>query len=211
MGIFRSLFSKEGIVETNLIELYSNLLVSVGMNKKEARDIACNLLESAKDDAKKEGTTGLPPQYGDRLLANEPYDKRIKDMLAPKRAEGVTNNDIREWWNLHDLERRIMLKYDDFEKTKLFIYYIENPPNGLVEQDDIFEYAAHRVKKIHPYDGIPEKGDISEDRLLPVELKNRINKYIESRAYNSQKYKDDVENSSSYNAFVRNEIKNGRL
>jgi len=47
---------------------------------------------------------------------------------------------------------------------------------------------------------------------LPFELKDRINIYIEKRAKSDpEKYKKDIESSSTFNALVRKEIQGGHI
>jgi hypothetical protein len=53
------------------------------------------------------------------------------------------------------------------------------------------------------------KGD---DRPLPCELKNRIDIYIEKRAQTDpEKYKKEIEQSSTFNALIRKEIRAGNI
>ena len=53
-------------------------------------------------------------------------------MLAKKRAEGVRDEDIRWWWSMHDLERRMMIKVDDISRLALYIKLRET--EGLTEE-----------------------------------------------------------------------------
>ena len=55
-------------------------------------------------------------------------------------------------------------------------------------------------------------GLTDEDKPLPFELKDRVNKYIERRTREgAESYKRDINRSSSFNALVRQEIRAGRL
>ena len=60
-----------------------------------------------------------------------------------------------------------------------------------------------------PDDTMHTKGN---DRPLPYELKDRINIYVEKcKKKDPDKLKKDIENSSTFNSLIRNEIKNGNL
>lgn len=105
-----------------------------------------------------------------------------------------------------DLERRLMLKDDDLSRMAAFMHH--------VEQGTRTEEAAVEVKKFHPIYGDPnDTGKSSgDDRPLPYELKDRINRYIEMRVkQGADSYKADLEASSSFNALVRGKIKKGNL
>jgi len=70
------------------------------------------------------------------------------------------------------------------------------------------------VCKFQPVYGDPNDNSQSSgsDRPLPYELKDRINIYIQKRmGRGSDKYKREMEQSSSFNARVRKEIRNGNL
>jgi hypothetical protein len=85
------------------------------------------------------------------------------------------------------------------------------PPVAKIvnNKEKIAAMAAKKVRKFHPMYGDPDdtmhtKGD---DRPLPYELKNRINIYIEKRAQKDpDKYKKEIENSSTFNSLIRREI-----
>jgi hypothetical protein len=60
-----------------------------------------------------------------------------------------------------------------------------------------------------PADTSHRSGD---DRPLPYELKDRINRYIEKRRlHDPEAYKQDIQISSSFNALVRKEIRANNL
>ena len=105
-----------------------------------------------------------------------------------------------------DLERRLMLKDDDNSRMAAFIHHRE--------QGTSKEEAAVEVKKFNPMYGDPNDTSKSsgDDRPLPYELKDRINRYIEMRVkQGADSYKADLEASSSFNALVRREISKDKL
>ena len=207
MGFLSKLFGESSTHETELEEMYVDMYVSAkGFSRSEARKAIRGFIQQAKEEAQKEGTVNLPPNFGDELLARESTDENVKTMLLKSRKEGVTDEDIRWWWNMPDLERRLMLKDDDLSRMAAFMHQ--------VEQGTITEEAAVEVKKFHPMYGDPsDTGKSSgDDRPLPYELKDRINRYIEMRVkQGADSYKADLEASSSFNALVRREISNDKL
>ena len=105
-----------------------------------------------------------------------------------------------------DLERRLMLKDDENSRIAMFMHHLDQ---GLSQEE-----AAVKVKKFHPMYGDPSDTSKSsgDDRPLPHELKDRINRYTEMRAkQGADSFKADLEASSSFNALVRREIRKGNL
>lgn len=76
--------------------------------------------------------------------------------------------------------------------------------------------AGVRVHQMQPYYGdprlpaLPTEGH--QDRCVPWEIKDRVDIYIERRAFEGvASYKRDLEASSSFNALVRTEMDAGRI
>ena len=214
MGLFGS--SKYNKLEQDLVNLYSQIFTeSMGMNPSDAKEQAEDMLDQAIADSKKERTDDLPQNTGDIILGESGLDdpkiklivNKSKKMLQSRRKEGVTDEDIRYWWNLHDLERRMMIKHDDIARMALFI---DQKQKGINADE-----AAVKVRKLHPMYGDPSdtKHSKGNDRPLPYELKDRINKYIENirKSGDHEKYKKEIDKSSSFNALVRKKIKTGEI
>jgi hypothetical protein len=177
-----------------------------GMSQSEARSVVREMIQQAKEEAEKEGTSKISPNFGDFLIDSEDKDEEITTMLKKRRKEGVRDEDMRWWWNMHDLERRLLTKDDIITR---FGFYTQHMKEGKSK-----EQAAALVKKYFPIFGDPDNTSASsgDDRPLPYELKDRINIYIQHRAANDgDNYKKEIEVSSSFNALVRREIKGGRL
>jgi hypothetical protein len=208
-GIFSKLFGSASGIEKTLEEQYVTIFEEMmGMPPAQARQTFRDLLAEAKQLSKAQGTFDLPTNFGDVLLEDESSDDEVKAMLYKKREEGVTNEDIKWWWNRHDLERAMMFKVDELHKLALFTKLIEE--DGQPEKR-----AAHWVRKQHPYYGDPDDTThtAGEDRPLPFELKDRINRYvIERQQKDPKEFKTDIDiRSSTFNALVRREIENGNL
>lgn len=207
MGLFSKLFGSSSGIEKQLEDQYIPMFqMTMGMSSSQAQSTFRDMLKQAKEESMKEGTSNLPQNFGDILLEKESSDEKIKSMLARKRIEGVRDADIRWWWNMHDLERRMMLKVDELHGMAMFIDSIEK---GMKENK-----AGERVRKYHPIYGDPNDTSrtTGDDRPLPHELKDRINIYIEKRGRtNLKQYKREIENSSTFNALIRKEIKEGNI
>ena len=106
-------FSRQPSIEKRLKKIYVPMIMSMkpGTPSSEAgKKIFSEWLRETKEDARKETTDNLPPNYGDWLLEKEATDPNIKFRLAKARKDGARDEDIRIWWNLPDLERRLMLE-----------------------------------------------------------------------------------------------------
>ena len=121
---------------------------TMNMPEEVAREIYRAFVQDQKEAARQEGTDRIPEGFGDILLEREPADEEVKNAFAPKRAEGVTDEDIALWWNMHDLERRMICKVDEMNRILLF--------EKLVQGDGISEpEAARMVAKRFPVYGDP--------------------------------------------------------
>jgi hypothetical protein len=200
-------FSRSPDIEKHLENLYVPLFeTSMGMASSQAKSTFREMLKKAKEESQKEGGSNIPKNFGDILLEREPNDEKVKRILSKKRAEGVRDEDIKWWWNMHELERRMLSKVDELHA---FAMFLESRERGEEENG-----AALRVRKFHPFYGEPDDTSHASgnDRPLPYELKDRINIYIQRRAKTDpEEYKREIEKSSSFNALIRSEIKKGNI
>ncbi|NIN00587.1 MAG: hypothetical protein GTO24_21630 [candidate division Zixibacteria bacterium] len=177
------------------------------ISPSEARSVFRKLLQKAKNESVDEGTANLPENFGDVLLEKESVDGKVKSWLAMKRNEGVRDEDIRLWWNRHDLERRIALEFEDLTRSTEFL--------RLRDENSVREEEAEKlVEKIFPTYGDPNEPSLQagNDRPLPYELKDRVERYLESQARaNPGEYQREAGRSSTLNAFIRREIKKGNI
>ena len=180
---------------------------SMSMPEEVAREIFKALAEGQKEAAHREGTDRLPEFFGEILLGREQTDEEVKSAFAPKRADGVTDEDIALWWNMHDLERRMVCKVDEMNRVLLFEKLVQS--NGVTELE-----AARMVAKRFPVYGDPNHLvlETDDDRPLPFELKWRVNRYIAERIKaDPDKYQEEVEASTSLNALLRRAVRQGNL
>ena len=207
MSIFSDIFGSSSDLEIRLEEQYIQML-QTGMDFPPAiaKKSVKGLIKRAKKDSKKNGTWNLPQNCGDEMLAKEASDDFIRANLKKARKEGVRDEDIRWYWNMHDLERMMMMKIDEVYCMSMFN---EGKDKGLNSAD-----AANKVRKQFATYGDPEETSMlsGKDRYLPHELKNRIDIYITKRLQQDpETFAKDVEEASSFNALVRKEIKNGNI
>jgi len=207
MSVFSRLFGgRGGLLERELHRMYVEMLCgSLGLDRAEAEREVSNAIALCKEQGRAQGTSALPLDYGDRLLVaamlGEPKSKRI---VEKARNEGATDDDVREWWNLPDLSRRMVLWSENLFRYAVFCD--AKHQNGLSDQD-----AAARVRAMFPMYGDPgdTKNARGEDRPLPHELRGRVDTYRQDRG--AQFIAAQVAGFSSYNAFVRHAIREGLL
>ncbi|MHB8278027.1 MAG: hypothetical protein ACYDIA_10300 [Candidatus Humimicrobiaceae bacterium] len=207
MGIFSSQ------IEKDLEKIYIPLLSSVAPNEKEAKRTFNQLLTQSKIKCKKAGITENE-KWSESFIGlmnstNIPLgeiEKRRKDYIDIRKNEGVTDPDIRSWWDLHYLERAFIEELDNF--FKMMSHLISRDQGLSVEE------TAKRTR--HAFIIYGQPNDIShttgDNRPLPFELKDRINRYVEKRTKeNLTTFKNEIENYDTYNAFIRSEIRKGNI
>lgn len=197
--------SKESNLENQLVDMYSTMKSSVlGLSKGEGQKIARQMLISAKEKVKQYGFNKLPQNFGNHILQKEKEDPKVMNMNV-KRKDGVQDVDIKWFWNMHPLER-CMLEIDD--ETARLAAFTHHSESGMSPEN-----AGKEVRKFFPMFGNPEDTQHTQgdDRPLPVELKDRVNKWQEKNMTNSQAFKDRLSHYSTMNSFVRAEIKAGNI
>jgi len=180
---------------------------SMSMPEEVAREIFKSFAQELKEAAQRDGTDRLPESFGAILLEREQTDEEVRAAFAPKRAEGVTDEDITFWWNMHDLERRLICKVDEMNRILLFDKLVQG--NGVAEPE-----AARMVAKRFPVYGDPEHLVLGteDDRPLPYEMKWRVNRHIMERTQTDpEKFQEEVEASTSLNALLRRAVRRGEL
>ena len=177
MGIFSKLLGSSSDIEKQLESIYVPIFQTrTGMSLTQAKSFFRDLIKKAKEESLKEGTSKFPQNFGDIQLEQESTNPHFKSMLARKRNQYVRDEDIRWWWNMHDLERRIIEKIDDNIRMTCFV---NNCKEGMSVKE-----ATENVIKFYPIYGDPKDTSKTsgDDRPLPDELRNRVNAYIEKRS-----------------------------
>ena len=197
-------FTRESALETKLVQQYAGMLDACFAPSDEAKRAVRDLLALAKKQARSD--PDLPPNFGDLLVEREVTDDSTRQMLAKKRAEGVTDADIKWWWGLDKLERRLLILVDGWSRLAAFKKY---RAEGLTE-----EQAVAQLRKSFPIFGDPDdmKNVKGDDRALPYELKERVNLWAEKGLLDeSSGTAARLRSAGSMNALIRNEIRAGRL
>ena len=192
-------------LEQELVDLYRNLLQRVCvMSRREARKSAKIGVIQCREDAVKDGTLGWSKMGTTIIQAAADDVKPFSEWIRWARREGATDEDICWWWDMHDLERRTMVWAEDVMRAAVFL---EARGNG--ESD---EQAARDVRRIFPMYGHNPRATVvlsEQDRRLPHELRDRVNRYCERDGHAS--VAQQASESSSFNAFIRQMIQKGRL
>ena len=204
MGMSSTVFETPTDMEKQIQDQYVSIFQKIlGMSPSQAKTTIRDIIEQAKEESPKEDAPELPQNIGDFLLEKESSDEKIRSVLAKKRNEGVRDQDIRWWFNMHDFEIRILLKVDDVNRHALFGKFREE--DGLSE-----DKAAKGVRKSYPLFGDPDDTThtTGEDRPLPYELKDRIKRYVEKRMQTDPEiFKKEIGQSSTFNALIREEVR----
>lgn len=210
MELFSRIFGGSSDIENKLRNTYIPLLQGrMRMSPSDAKNAFRDMLKLAKEESHKLGTLNLPQNFGDILLEAESIHEKITSYLAKMRSEGVRDRDIRWWFNRHDVERKLILKIHDWLALARALFKTVKAEDGPSDEE-----VAKEVRKLHPIYGDSEdtRHTTGEDTPLPYPLMDRINTYIERRKQEDPiEFKKDLKESSTFNAFVRKEIRKGRL
>lgn len=194
MALFST--SIEKVLEKRYVSMFKS------MNIPDPEKSAKQFIDAAKKRLTESAEYTLSDDFADRLLS----EPKLEEVLRVLRKNGVKDEDIRWYFSLDPLERAAMAEDDDFFALALFIEY-KDKGNDALE-------AARLVKKYRPIFGDPTNMDHTngDDVPLPIQLKNRITAYsIKRNEVDKIQFKIDMDNSSSFNALVRKEIKTGKI
>ncbi len=206
MSFWRKLFGEDQSIEQALEEsITQSFALESGCSYAEAKSNARAVIQKSKDDARKGGT--FPPNAGDIFLERERTDAKTRSELQKKRLEGVTDDDIRWYWNRNDLERRVEENMHQSIMYARFWQFVED--EGRTPEE-----AAVLVRKFFPYYGDPNDTRITtgDDRPLPVELMRREDDWFsKQRTQDPVAFQKRLKEFSSFNALMRAEIRMRRL
>jgi hypothetical protein len=196
MGLFNNLFkSKRPESEILLENQYLEKLGQFGLKRKDIRF----QISKCKIESKQMGGDNLPEHYGDYIIERaKAGSENHKSIINKAISGGANESDIKLWWNLSDLERRMIIWEDSIFRITTFNCY---QSEGLS-----FEDSGTKLRRAFPLYGDPtdESNTKGDDRPLPNELHERINRmtadwaplYVQqfSKTYNTM------------NAFIRDEL-----
>src|SRR5262249_45764469 len=134
MGFFSNLkytLSAESKIQARLERDYIPIFHQLGLTLEEACIAFLKAFGRVKSQYDQKGIVNRPPNYGDRLLEQEKVDPMVTSALRKKRSEGVSDLDIRWWWNIHFLEQGIIL---EVEETRLQASYHRALREGMTPE-----------------------------------------------------------------------------
>ncbi len=193
-------------VENELLELYTEKFLALGFpgSPEEIREMVKDGIKTCNALTEAEETGDLPDQFGDKLIEGSiiGLELGVKWVGRAKRA-GAREEDIREYWNLPELSRRMVNWSEQIFRYSLFSSCIEE---GLSADE-----AMDKVRKTYPMYGNPENEQhvSGDDRPLPQELRGRVDIYRE--LHGAKKIQELSKGFTTYNAFIRAELKKGNV
>ena len=190
----------EAELERDYVEMYMS---TWDLPRADATALVRTMLSRVKTDLR--ASANQPSTLsGEEILANEKTSARLRDELAERRSDGVTDQDILWWHNMSLLEKGMILQ-DDLYNYLLFHH--RKVDEGFSEDESEGLLPKHFV--IYRDESNRLQGD---DRPLPIELKDRINRYLISQGHSDAVgLRQRVEQASSMNAFIRQEMAVGKL
>ena len=155
-------------------------------------------------------------KYGKQILeAARAGEEPLRSIVNTARQEGAGDEDIEEWWDFPEKFRQGITISENAFRLAMF--------RQLMEEGKSEDEAAIMVKKTFPIygrTGVEEEekkdaqackdlGLTEKSRMLPPELRGRADIYREK--FGAQKILSLAKEYESYNAFLRDEIKAGKL
>jgi hypothetical protein len=174
-----------------------------GMSDSDAKAAFQDLIKKAREASQRDGFKGI--NSGKMLDLAEQYPKARAD-LEWKKAEGVREEDFRWWWDMHDLERQVILQMDD---ALIANHYVAHRKSGMSKEE-----SALWVKKTFPRYVVlmtAIKEALDTDSALPIELKNRVTSWMLLSTTDLEESYQLKLRVTSMNALVRQEIRRGNI
>lgn len=192
-------------LKERLIRENAETSISMGMPSSEAWELAESMFAEAVKRAQAQGDIDAHPGMGDRLLRQEANSAEARSVLSKLRAEGVADEEIRWWWNMHEIEKQMLILQDEGALTGVYLYWRDQ---GKPEA----EAQAIARNTLVTY-GDPEDRSFGtgDDRPLPYELKDRVNRYFTQAFSRSDEFKRRIRGYSSPNVFIRAQMRDNGL
>lgn len=191
-------------VERQLLTHYSRGLVESGLQEEEAYGVAEAMLHKAIEYARQRGLYDVGP-IGIRVLAMDgppwrPYFDEIR------RTEGVTDDDIRDWWDLDEVARNMALLSVGQSQMAVFLSARRRGLSDMEASDECWRCMPY-YREIDMPDN-PK----ARDKMLPAELLQRVDAFRD-RVVESVELAAAEESGqyATYNGFVRAMVSSGRL
>ncbi|HBJ34682.1 MAG TPA: hypothetical protein DDZ51_07955 [Planctomycetaceae bacterium] len=197
MGDSRRKQTTEALHQQKLVNEYTYSYQQSGMTHSDAKKRAEEFVQAGISEVASRGWENQPPDIGYSMLKEQQTNTEIAVYLTALRREGVTDDDIRWWWNMPALDRVLIEKTDDELRLSAFVICMKK---GMTPAD-----AAKYVFKANPkYGELLDTDD--PDRPIPIELKRRIVEWSEKHCQDLNLLRRKLEKASSFNALVRSEV-----
>jgi len=174
-------------------------LILESIPAKAAREMANKVLEEVIKEVKKAGVDSINKDYNDYLYL-------IEDL----REEGITVNDIKWYYGMDSVREWMFCKINNIIRTMRMTTL---RGAGLSTEEAII-----KLRKSMPIFGERNKDILKslnlteEDDNLPSALQRRVNLYVaKCKEQNVVKFRERLESFSTFNSFIRNEIRAGKL
>lgn len=191
--------------ERTYAKLYGSIFEAMGLPADEARQHAAATMLEAIRESKIDGTYRRPEFLGDLILGDsEPADNNLRadlrlqrSWLPVKRDDGVTDDDIRGWWNQPEVARRMRISAMNMLRSSIFVEILES--RKWEDQNQAFDTAARMINQLQPFFGHPTRDmDLSDlSRPLPFELDSQLTRFVALAA------PDEIISAGSVNALYR--------
>lgn len=140
---------------------------------------------------------------------SEYHTKLLKD-------EGVTDDDIKWWWNLDDKQRDEIKQSNQQQILSANIYFSTTIGMSFKEvmcevRKKFIVYHDFPIDHGH-FEATKEQGFGPDDYALPWELSARVGKYVMEKALKDHlSFQEELKGFSTVNAFLRHKIKKGEI
>jgi len=196
-------------LKSEAVEMTSLSLQAGGMDPREAKKIAKQIVKQAGSKQVEQGTRNIPPNAAELVLSGASFHVFPADYGKQLAEEGVTEDDIRWWWGLPDFMRWVMFCW---EEHLAMVAFLDGLQKGLDS-----EAATRKMTKqmaLYRYGLSYEKPPVfvGDNRRLPYEIKDRVDMHIEKRIKQDQEgFKREFESATSFNAYIRAKVTAGEL
>jgi len=186
--------------EKLLYKQHVEALTSMGMPRRDARQVAKQRLEQAIAESKATGFYGLG-SIGAATLQDYRTSPKHAEYWEALQKEGATEEDVLEWWDLLEVERWL-IRLDD--RAHHLVAYKQRLSLG-----DTQEEAARFVWWTYPVFGVctkpPAFPDDHTSVPLPEEVKNRVLSWTENAQLGGEfeALKAEAASYPTMNAYIR--------
>ena len=176
MNIFSRFFQDaDDLVARELEDLYSKSYASFSNQPmSEARETVRKAILACKEQSRQEGTDKLPDNFGTLLVTKSKELHAMGFTIAENaRLDGAIDEDIEEWWNLYDVQRRMVVWHENAFRYANFLSLREDGLNA--------DEAMVRVRAMFPMYGDPNYRTHTSGDNSPLrhELRGRVDRYRE--------------------------------